>query len=282
MGVEPDPLADRSRFCGQVDSQVPGAVGLACLQGRRCCSSGRRIHIAVQRRGVAGILWADRVACGRHKLHCIVARRQVFKQVAPILVRCSRCHHSPTGVEQLHGHPSHTALPDILDAILVGVVPDAVPDCGRRFSQVDPQIPGAVCLPHTQARHHCLSSCRVDVAVICAAVCVLVVAVGAASILRADQVPGWRHKLDGIAGWFQVFEQVIAIGVGLLFGHQIALGVVQLCGDSRHAAFIGILKPVFVRVVPHTISARRRSPDSKVHRQVGELVGIAVVDRLCA
>ena len=140
-----------------------------------------------------------------------------------------------------------------MNAILVGVVPDAVADARRLRCQEDSQIPGRVIFTCHQRGVGRFTGRSVGVAVV-RSTGRLVVASRTVGILRADRVAGgWREAYIVITRR-QVSEVVVAVAVGVERPYDIAAGIVQFHLDIGHTCLTGILNPVLICVEPDPVA----------------------------
>ena len=245
IAVVPDRVAQARRLYWQRETQIPAGIIFPCHQHRRNRLAGHRGGVAVGRIVCPNILRADRVACWRHKLHRVVFGDQIRKRIVAVETRLCLADHSAAGIEQLDRHARHTCLVRILDAIFVGVIPDPVAQTRRLHRQVQTQVPGPVGPPGGQSGLWGTPCGWVDVAVR---------SVVSSCILRADQIPGRRHKLQAVVASRQIGKQIVAICICGRRGDYGPAVVEQLDRHTRHTALRRILDPILVAVVPDVVA----------------------------
>ena len=217
IGVGPDRVAQPGRF---VKTQIPRRVILPRRQRRRHRLACLRVRIAVRRIVAAHIPRAGRIARRHPEADKIVARHQVREGVDAAGVRRRRQQRGRSDrIVEHDRHALHAGLPDILEAIRIGVGPDRVTQPDRqvkahiqiRVAFIDPQ--GVV---HLGRRRRQIAVAHFDT-----------------DILERWSIPRRGLHGDCVRAQVQIVEAVVAVRIGRR-RHDLSGPVGQREHDTGH------------------------------------------------
>ena len=254
VGVFEHAPGDRARVGD--DAGVPGPVGLAGVEdGLGGLAIG---HVGV---GVARV--ATRVGGGEAvarrqgglvELDAVGAGAQVGKQILAVSVGGEGAIHEVAGgVVEAHEHAGDAGFAAVLLAVAVGVEPHAVAELGAAEQA---GVDGGVGFTGHDGHRGAVAEV-VDVAV---------GGVAGAHVGLADAVAGGRCHRHGVGARIDG-EAVVAAAVGGGGGHRVAVGVLQLHGDTGNAGFTCVLHAIGVGVFPHAVADDGLGREGDIERE---------------
>nr|GEU28183.1 hypothetical protein [Tanacetum cinerariifolium] len=212
------------------------------------------VRVGVQAVVIALVLLGEQVVVRRVDLDRVLARADVGEQVLAAGVGDVGGNHHALVVEQLDGDAARAAFVALLDAVAIGVVPDAVAD-GTGLHQAGVHVGDVLAGRHS------------DLAQVAAGIGIAVDGVVAAHVLRGGHVAARQFHGHAVsAGLHRKLVVAVAVGGGGL--DHLAGAVDQLHGHAGLAGFAAVLDAVAVLVEPHAVADGGGGQQAGVHRLV--------------